>query len=402
MKIFFPLGAFYPSQIGGPCNTLYWHCSSLKNNNVQPSIITTTVGIKDKISANEWLELNCGKVFYGTEGITSLKTRRRLSNEISTADLLHLNSLFSPFSIYSFLYRSLFQQNKKIIWSVRGELNENALKFSSWKKKPLLILYKLLNKNIVYHSTSPQETEGIQKLFPENKIVEMPNLIAPAERLDLAITQNLLYVGRIHPIKSLHKLIQGLALSEVFMKSASKLLIVGKQEDRHNSYKEELVSLVNKLNLKDKVIFKGHLEGVEKEEAYASSYALILASETENFGNVVVEALNQGTPVIASKGTPWQILEKYNAGLHVSNDPEILSKAIDYLLLLDQEKYQQMRINSCKLVDENFKVDSQIYKWIDIYKSLLNENSKQNPPHYRRHRFFRKRRLKSFSKHRTF
>ena len=29
-----------------------------------------------------------------------------------------------------------------------------------------------------------------------------------------------------------------------------------------------------------------------------------------------------------------------------------------------------------KLVDENFKVDSQIYKWIDVYKSLLNENSK--------------------------
>jgi glycosyltransferase involved in cell wall biosynthesis len=376
MKIFFPLGAFYPSQIGGPCNTLYWHCCALKNNEIKPTIITTTLGIKDEISFNEWLHLDCGNVFYSTNGIASIKTRRRLAKEISNTDLLHLNSLFSAFSIYSFFYRSLFHPNKKIIWSVRGELNENALKFSSWKKKPLLILYKLLNKNIVYHSTSAQETEGVQRMFPKNKIVEIPNLIAPSKRLGLLNHENLLYVGRIHPIKSLHKLIQGLALSEVFMKSDSKFFIVGKQEERHNSYKEELVSLVNKLNLQNKVIFKGHLEGIEKEKAYAEAYALILASETENFGNVVVEALNQGTPVIASLGTPWQILEEYNAGFHVSNDPDALSKAIDSLLSLDKEKYQQMRINSYKLIDENFKVDSQIHKWIDVYKSLLNENKK--------------------------
>ncbi|TYC08805.1 glycosyltransferase [Bizionia gelidisalsuginis] len=374
MNIFFPLNAFYPSQIGGPCNTLYWHCVALKNNDVQSTIITTTVGIKDKVVADKWLQLDCGDVFYGTKGVMSFKTRKRLNNEISKTDILHMNSLFSSFSIYSFLYRLLFHPKKKIIWSVRGELNINALKYSSWKKKPLLILYKLLNKHIVYHSTSVQETEGIKKMFPRNKIVEIPNLISPAERHSLTNNQDLLYVGRIHPIKSLHKIVQGLALSEAFMKSDIKFFIVGKQEERHNSYKEELMSLVIKLNLQDKVTFKGHLEGFEKEKAYAEAYALILASETENFGNVVVEALNQGTPVIASKGTPWQVLEEYNAGFHVSNDPKSLSIAIDSLLSLKKENYQQMRINSYKLVDENFKVDSQIYKWIDIYKSLLNEN----------------------------
>lgn len=376
MKIFFPLRAFYPSQIGGPCNTLYWHCSALKKNDIQPTVVTTTVGIKDRISADQWCKLECGNVFYGTKGISSVDTIKTLMKEIKTADILHLNSLFSPFSVYSFLFKFLYQPNKKIIWSVRGELNEKALKFSSWKKQPLLILYKIFNRNIVYHSTSPQETEGIRKMFPNNRIVEIPNLINPSQRLNIPNNQNLLYVGRIHPIKSLDKLIKSLALSEVFLKSSSKFLIVGEQEERYNSYKEELLSLINKLNLDDKIIFKGHLEGAEKELVYAEAYSLILASETENFGNVVVEAMNQGTPVIASLGTPWQILEEYNAGWHVSNDPKILSKAIDFLLLLDKEKYQQMRINSYKLVDDKFKADSQIYKWINIYKSLLNENTK--------------------------
>jgi glycosyltransferase involved in cell wall biosynthesis len=376
MKIFFPLGAFYPSQIGGPCNTLYWHCSALVNNSVQPTIYTTNIGIKNKVSSNEWLQLECGNVFYGTNGITSVETRRGLSKEIAKSDLLHLNSLFLTYSIYSFFYKIIFYPKIKIIWSVRGELSDNALKFSNGKKKLLLTLYKLLNKNVIYHSTSKQETEGIRKMFPKNEIVEIPNLLASSERLKVVTTKDLLYVGRIHPIKSLHKLIRGLALSEIFLKSESTFIIVGKQEDRHNSYKEGLVTLINSLNLQSKVVFKGHLEGVEKEKAYAESYALILASESENFGNVVVEALNQGTPVIASKGTPWQILEDYNAGLYVQNDPQTLANAIDYLLQLDRKKYKQMRINSHKLVDDNFKVELQIHRWINIYKNLLNENTK--------------------------
>lgn len=373
-KIFFPLGAFYPSQIGGPCNTLYWHCCALKRNEINPMVITTTIGIdKKKKRFNKWINMDCGSVLYTNNGITSFKTRKRLSTAIKKSDILHLNSLFEIFSIYSFLYKSIFTPNKKIIWSVRGELNENALQFSSWKKRPLLLLYKMFSKNITFHSTSPQESEGISRMFPNNKIVEVPNFLDPSERVNITTDKNLLYVGRIHPIKSLHKLIDALALSEIFIKSNSKFLIVGKQEERHNNYKDDLMTLITDLKLENKVIFKGHLEGDEKENIYSKSYALILPSETENFGNVVVEALNQGTPVIASKGTPWEILEESNAGFHVSNEPESLAKAIDSILSIDEEKYEEMSKNCYKLVDDNFKVDSQIYEWIDIYKRVLCE-----------------------------
>lgn len=372
MKIFFPLGAFYPSQIGGPCNTLYWHCCALKHNSVEPTVITTTKGIKKNLVLfDEWIESECGNVYYSTKGVFSLSTLKRISKEIGNTDILHLNSLFSTFSIYSFIYKSLFYPKKKIVWSVRGELNDNALKYSRWKKKPLLFLYKLFNKNIVYHSTSKQETEGIKKIFPKNKIVEFPNLLAPSKRLDLQNSNDLLYVGRIHPIKSLHKLISALALSEAFMHSSSKLFIVGKQEDRHDYYKEELESLIKELKLQNKVVFKGHMEGEEKEKMYARSYSLILPSETENFGNVVVESLNQGTPVIASKGTPWAILEEYNAGYHVSNNPEILASKIDQFLNISKDKYLDMRANSIKLVDEKFNIDSNINVWINTYKKIM-------------------------------
>ena len=53
-----------------------------------------------------------------------------------------------------------------------------------------------------------------------------------------------------------------------------------------------------------------------------------MPSHNENFGNVVVESLSQGTPVIASTGTPWKILEKYHAGYWIKNNPENIAKKI--------------------------------------------------------------------------
>ena len=43
----------------------------------------------------------------------------------------------------------------------------------------------------------------------------------------------------------------------------------------------------------------------------------------KNFGNVVLEALAEGTPVVTSKGTPWQDLENEKAGFWVENTSKI-------------------------------------------------------------------------------
>lgn len=234
----------------------------------------------------------------------------------------------------------------------------------------------MLNKNITYHSTSNEETLGIKKFFPNNKVVELPNYIEPEERLILPVEKQLLYLGRIHPIKGLEKLINALSLSESFKSSDFKMLLAGKHEDRHEAYFLKLKKQIEFLKLSGKVIFKGHVEGKEKEELYATSFFFILPSETENFGNVVVESLNQGTPVLASLGTPWSILVDDNAGYHVSNKPEELSTIIDEIIQLNKDDYNLMRENAYKLVDNNFNVHTQITNWTTIYKNLIHENKK--------------------------
>lgn len=375
MKILFPLGAFYPSQIGGPCNTLYWHTCELNKNNIETSVVTTTIGIKEGLVKKDIsYREDCGEVYYGKGNSTNLKTIKVALNNIKKSNIIHLNSLFNTLSIIVFFYTKIFFRHKKIIWSVRGELNSNALIFSKWKKKPLLFIYTKLCSNVVFHATSEQETIDTKKYFKNSKIIQIPNLIKPSERYSgKQDEKKFLYIGRIHPIKALHKIIMGFALSKHFLDSNFKFCIVGDYEERHKSYFESLKVLINENNLQDKIEFKGHLSGKEKELIYADSYFTLLLSETENFGNVVVESLNQGTPVIASLGTPWEILKTKECGYHISNEPDKIASVIDEVLNINEERYLRMRANSIKLIEDEFNVKNQITRWITKYNTIYAE-----------------------------
>ena len=176
-----------------------------------------------------------------------------------------------------------------------------------------------------------------------------------------------LFIGRLHPIKALENLIQALALSEKFKASEFVFKIVGDGED---SYKKGLEAMILELGLVEKIKLVGTIEGEKKQELYANAYFTFLISHTENFGIVVIESLAQGTPVVTSKGTPWQILEDRNAGFWVGNDVSSLASVINRISNLNAEEYNTYRENASKLVNEEYNIDSNVEKWIAAYQSL--------------------------------
>lgn len=370
MKIFFPIGAFYPSQIGGPCNTVHWHVKELEKHHVKSSVITSMLGIKEKNIVANAVVTSEGLEIHYRKNIFSFSTIQLMYANMRTADLLHFNGLFNvPVTISLILWAVFFSQ-KKVICSVRGELNPNALKFSRLKKQPTLLLYRLLNAKILFHTTSDAEDLDVRAFFKNCRTVQIPNLMHPADFVDKPKKKQFLFMGRIHEIKALHKFIEALALSKLFKESDFIFDITGTHEDRHEAYFQMIKKMVLDLDLRDKVNFSGHVTGHAKEEKYAESYFLILPSETENFGNVVVEALNQRTPVLASLGTPWKVLEEYGCGFHTSNAPQNLADYIDRIIEMDSSEYDAYCKNAEVLVNEKFNIKTQIAVWINTYKKL--------------------------------
>ena len=137
-----------------------------------------------------------------------------------------------------------------------------------------------------------------------------------------------------------------------------------------NQYSSKLEFLLNNLNLSHKIEFLGLIKGNEKSHLYANAYFTFMPSHTENFGNVIIESLNQGTPCIASKGTPWSSLIDYNAGFWVNNDIKSLTLVIDKIIGLKIDDYQKMRKNSYSFVNKYFDAFNNIVNWENIYKNL--------------------------------
>ncbi|SHJ00830.1 glycosyltransferase [Flavobacterium terrae] len=371
MKLFFPIDAFYPSQIGGPCNSVYWLTDELTSNGFEVQIFTNTIGIKDGlVKTNEYTKTYYGQVYYDNKK-NYLKKIKLIYLGIKNSEILHLNGFFSKSSLLSFFISRLFFRHKKILISARGELSDKALIYNNLLKKIVLVFYKLFSLGVFFHSTSEKESDEIKKKFNKSRVFELPNYFKPKKRiLNKIKNKDLLYIGRIHHKKSIHKMIEGLYLSKTFKKSDYKFIIVGNHEMRHQNYFDFLKTKISEYDLVDKIEFKGFKEGDEKEIIYASSYMTLMLSENENFGNVVVESLNQGTPVIASTGTPWSILEKNKCGYHIDNSPMIIAKIIDEVLEISNEEYVEMCDRSIRLVEDNFMMKTKINNWIEVYNQI--------------------------------
>jgi len=90
---------------------------------------------------------------------------------------------------------------------------------------------------------------------------------------------------------------------------------------------EELHKLANQIKY-GTIRFTGFLNGKEKDEALASCSVLVMPSEFENLGNVILEGLVRKIPCIATTGSPWEELKSYQCGWWVTYNQDSITEAI--------------------------------------------------------------------------
>jgi len=106
------------------------------------------------------------------------------------------------------------------------------------------------------------------------------------------VPKQICFVGRLLKHKHVDDLLQAFSNVRATEPSA-RLLIIGDGEERSS-----LVSLTERLQLKNSVQFTGHVEDKEKFRLMKSCELLVLPSTDEGWGNVVTEAIACGLATI--------------------------------------------------------------------------------------------------------
>ena len=145
------------------------------------------------------------------------------------------------------------------------------------------------------------------------------------------------------------------------------LKIVGKGE-----YEEELLEIIKREELTEQIELIGSLNRKEIADLMKECDAFVLASRSETFGVVYIEALAAGLPVIATKcGGPEDFIDYFNGILVPIDDVDSLSKAL--LQMYDNvDNFDKKKIsNDCKNRFAPLAVASQLY---DVYTNVLHSN----------------------------
>jgi glycosyltransferase involved in cell wall biosynthesis len=125
-----------------------------------------------------------------------------------------------------------------------------------------------------------------------------------------------LYVGRISEEKNLR------LLQRVFgSRSGVELVVVG-----DGPYRREMEAAL------PNATFTGFLTGRDLSEAYASADFFVFPSETDTFGNVVLEAMSSGLPVLVSSKMGPQGMVTHARNGFVCRDEKAFQETIDLLL----------------------------------------------------------------------
>lgn len=368
VKILHLLFYYYPSEIGGPANSLYWINNNISLKEFEIQVIATTCGIQSVENAKEHYKKSSQQVVFTSPNL--FKFFIKALQKVKGTDILQFSSLFFkltlPLLIIGFFLR------KKIILSPRGELYDSALSIKTKSKKVWILLIRMFQKSIHFHATNETEKALIQKFFPKHKSIQIiPNFIDLPEKEEVTVKNQFIFIGRVNPIKNIDLLIE--AFSEFIKQEKAtdyELLILGEARLPYElKYKEELLVILKDKQIKN-VKFLGHVDGKYKLKLIAESKALFLVSKSENFGNVVTEALSQGTPVVASKGTPWQILEEEKIGFWISATKEEVLKAMINVDSIKPAEYQLMRENAYEVARSKFEIKANIKTWEEYYKNI--------------------------------
>ncbi len=359
MRLLHVVPTYLPAtRYGGPIYAVHGLCRALVRRGHEAGVFTTNVdGDRDSdVPVGIPVDLDGVSVRYFPATLRRLyrspQMGQALDESIGRYDLIHLHSVFL-WPTYA-AARAARRHGVPYVVSPRGMLVPELITRKSRVAKMLWIKAverRTFSHAAAVHFTAQSEWDDARRIpipLPDPFVV--PNGIdLPPISFTPRLGDTLLFLGRINWKKGLDCLLDA-------MKSVpdAKVIIAGNDEE---NLSPKLRAQAQGNGVAGRIEFRGPVSGAEKEMLLRTSTALVLPSHSENFGNVVLEAMSLSMPVIVTPEVGLAAdVARSQAGVVTSNAPESLAQAIRGLLG-DGSRRAEMGARGRALVEERFTWD---------------------------------------------
>ncbi|WP_417860056.1 glycosyltransferase family 4 protein [Winogradskyella sediminis] len=337
-----------------------------------------SLGLPDH-QLNVWLVKNGYKIIYIDAAHQNYKFYKALFLK-ENFEAVYFNSLFSKnFTLLPLvLYRNL--PVRKVL-APRGMLGKGALAIKPTKKRIFLKVFRMLklHKKIVWHVTAESEATEVKSHFGEDCKVQLaPNLSARTkgeliEKQKQPNVINLFFLSRIAVKKNLLQALQ--YLEKIDQQYQVNFTIIGPVDEAQ--YWKSCQSKIEQLPRHIKITYLGAIPNHELNEVLREQHVLLLPTQHENFGHVIMEAWQNACPVIISKQTPWQNLSTQCLGYDLPlAQPDKFINTIESFSAMSQSEFKawsEASIQFAKKFTENPELIEQNKA---LFLNPLNTNKK--------------------------
>jgi glycosyltransferase involved in cell wall biosynthesis len=344
MRILHVVPSYLPAtRYGGPIYSVHGLCRALVEQGHDVEVCTTSVDgsgdsdvphdrpvVLDGVRVRYFRSARLRRLYYAPDMKQYLRVAMR------AFDVMHLHSVFLwPTSMAA---RIAVAARVPYLVAPRGMLvpelirEKSRLLKTSWLQ---LVDRRTLRAAAGLHVTSTLEQRAAARLsLPMPRSFVVPNGVdvpdrsqwaAPPAELTRWIGDGpyILYLGRLSWKKGLDRLLEAAA------GCSARFVICG---DDDEGCRDALVDRAAQLRIADRVLIGPSVHGGAKWRLLAGARCLVLASMQENFGNVVVEAMAVGCPVVVTPEVgAHEVVLQAECGIVCPGDPAALAAALRQL-----------------------------------------------------------------------
>lgn len=296
----------------------------------------------------------------------------QLMNEIQP-NIFHVNGCWTPGCALT--QRWAQEMGVKVVLTPHGMLEPWILARHYWTRKvPALLLYQktAVKKADCLHATAPSEKENLLRLGYNNRIEIIPNGIE-VDKISLKNNwerkKRILFLSRIHVKKGIEFLLEAAAL----LTDKLEGYIIEIAGEGEKEYIAQLKQKTKELQIESLVQFCGGVYGDQKWKLFQEADVFVLPTFSENFGIVIAEALACGTPVITTKGTPWEELESTHCGWWTEIGTQPTADALNNFLQLSIQELETMGRNGRKLVEQKYSSRKMAEDMVELYHKVCKQ-----------------------------